>query len=287
MDHNSVHIIPNLINKLLHKTSDRNSCSTHSSSRSVQEVSETSEGSLNETHSGDESNYANGVGQSGLSVESRDAIFAPQKFDFAPAFACMNPPYNDATYAGFLASCGLSSLNHQQMVSVGLPPPRLPLLLNPMEEPVFVNPKQYNAILRRRQARAKLEAQNKLIKARKPYLHESRHRHAMKRARGSGGRFLNTKQQNSQSPAKQSSDITKTNQFYEVTSSGTPTGSDTTVSTNANTQNKQENIGFSPKEIGTNWGNGSHYRAHVMAHESGIMGMGHGNMLFGNSSLAL
>lgn len=66
------------------------------------------------------------------------------------------------------------------MVSVGLPPPRLPLLLNPMEEPVFVNPKQYNAILRRRQARAKLEAQNKLLKARKVEIYAFWSSHAMK-----------------------------------------------------------------------------------------------------------
>ena len=62
----------------------------------------------------------------------------------------------------------------------------------PLEEtPFYVNARQYERLLKRRVARQRLEARSGCAPgSRRPYLHESRHKHAMKRPRGPGGRFL-------------------------------------------------------------------------------------------------
>lgn len=76
---------------------------------------------------------------------------------------------------------------HGPVSQVHIPQPPIEA---PAEQPFYVNAKQYHRILKRRIARARLEETLKIARTRRPYLHESRHKHAMRRPRGQGGRFL-------------------------------------------------------------------------------------------------
>ncbi|KAM3364826.1 hypothetical protein ACQJBY_014900 [Aegilops geniculata] len=141
-----------------------------------------------------------------LSLGNPETVAPPPMLDCSQSFAYV--PYAADAYAGIFPGYASHAIVHPQLNAATNS--RVPLPVEPAaEEPMFVNAKQYHAILRRRQIRAKLEAQNKLVKARKPYLHESRHRHAMKRARGTGGRFLNTKQLEEQKQVSGGASCTK------------------------------------------------------------------------------
>ncbi|KAI3773313.1 hypothetical protein L1987_47838 [Smallanthus sonchifolius] len=127
---------------------------------------------------------------SALPTGTQDYSFASQP-DHKQPYTCIPVPYYHGLYApyGYGSQTMLPHFQGMNITSTRVPlPPDFT-----QGEAIYVNAKQYNAILRRRQYRAKLEAQNKVSKPRKPYLHESRHVHALKRARGPGGRFLNLK----------------------------------------------------------------------------------------------
>ncbi|KAA8518446.1 hypothetical protein F0562_015920 [Nyssa sinensis] len=144
---------------------------------------------------------------------------------FSQPVICAKYPYGDQCY-------GVFSAYGPQITGRIM----LPLNLTADDGPIYVNAKQYHGIIRRRQSRAKAEMENKALKARKPYLHLSRHLHAMRRPRGCGGRFLNTKSSNG---GKGGTDTKKTGDGQLLQ----PTGSQ-------HSEVLQSNSGFqhSPKE---------------------------------------
>ena len=81
---------------------------------------------------------------------------------------------------------------------------------------IYINGKQYHRIMKRREVRKKIKEslqinKNKVDKNKK-YHHESRHRHAMNRERGKGGRFVSKKKLEMDNKNKNDSNEDKENE---------------------------------------------------------------------------
>lgn len=174
---------------------------------SVHDLSDNSEADEQQNHSETQVQSPPAAGMSHPGITTSNIQYAtPPQLGPVHTMAQATYPYPDPYYRSIFAPYDAQpypaqAYNAQPMVHMqlmGIQQAGVPLPSDAVEEPVFVNAKQYHGIMRRRQSRAKAESENKLIKSRKPYLHESRHLHALKRARGCGGRFLNSKKDENQ-----------------------------------------------------------------------------------------
>ncbi|KAA8514834.1 hypothetical protein F0562_018013 [Nyssa sinensis] len=159
------------------------------------------------------SSPANGMSHPGITTPNVQYATTPQ-LGHGNAMALPAYPYPDPYYRSIFAPYDAQPYPAQPMVHLqlmGIQQGGVPLPSDAVEEPVFVNAKQYHGILRRRQSRAKAELESKIVKSRKPYLHESRHLHALRRARGCGGRFLNSKQKENEENEVSSGDKSQPN----------------------------------------------------------------------------
>uniref|UniRef100_A0A0D6QYF4 Nuclear transcription factor Y subunit n=1 Tax=Araucaria cunninghamii TaxID=56994 RepID=A0A0D6QYF4_ARACU len=222
------------------------------------------------THSGYDQSNGNGPQNQLLTAASAPAeyLLPHTQVELGHSIARASYPYTDPYFGGFLAAYGAQAVIHSHML--GVQQARMPLPLETEEEPVYVNAKQYHGILRRRQLRAKAELENKVVKSRKPYLHESRHLHAMRRARGCGGRFLNTKK-------PEESKVNADNGYGSqgpVAQTGSSSGSEAFPSENGNINISQDvqggTLGMSSSEVTSmpqSYADGKNY---IYSHKDGL-----------------
>ena len=89
---------------------------------------------------------------------------------------------------------------------------KIPIKTLRNNEYIYVNCKQYSRILKRREARKKyfeMFENDSFLNKKIKYHHESRHKHAMNRERGKGGRFLSKKEKEFMEKEKKNKDECK------------------------------------------------------------------------------